>query len=693
MTHELKQRELIIDLTTGEYQINPIIHRIHGIHIIGPVDYGWARFSEAVQESGRKDPLIFTWGNGPLAGSRIPGTRRLVFCGYSPSWEGFYISSLGGAAYIMHRLGVDFVCLKGAAEQDSVLVLNHRDGEISVRIEPLRPDALWSGYANPQGERLIGFYALQQAVFDRYAGEYVEDWVRVFATGPAARYTNQGIIGSNPIKKRAITSIDDWAGRGGLGSQLLQRHHIAACIFGGDWEDPDLKDSKEIDGYFQLYYGQPMIKVDLGATEKYRYAPGFQTGGTFGVNMQTINDNLLSFNYASIYASDQERLDQHSQFILGHYLKQFNEETIQPKNFAHCGEPCSVACKKYDRQYKKDYEPYEALGPQCGIFDHRASELLNHYIDAMGIDAIQMGGMIAWVMELVRDGLIDPKEFGLAPLPPCAPLPAFGTGQEVRNTSSFRFASKAVHFEVVEDSRRNAEYAMKVAAMILFEPAGEIFRKGMRSAAKLLPSSKGKRAIDRAVFTAHGEAGCMAPNQYWVPGMLAPMPMMGKYFVYYGNEYVAPKELGCKCVERMVFELFNENSGTCRFHRKWAEAIIDEIISSHYHFPVDYKAHQFEIARHIFESEGQTAAFWESERTVDLVWQFLEKWERFGLKDESLHDWVRRFRQDKWKAAREYWEELFSGIRAAFAAGAEAVPDNVQPHASASSSQGSQVKG
>ena len=34
--------------------------------------------------AGRPDPDILTWGGGPLAGSRIPGSRRLVFCSYSP---------------------------------------------------------------------------------------------------------------------------------------------------------------------------------------------------------------------------------------------------------------------------------------------------------------------------------------------------------------------------------------------------------------------------------------------------------------------------------------------------------------------------------------------------------------------------------------------------------------------------------
>ncbi len=332
----MMQRELVVDLASGEYQVNLVTDP----GVVGPVDYGWLKFCEAERDSRRQDPDVMTWGGGPLAGSRIPGTRRLVFCGYSPQWEGFYISSLGGGAYLMHRVGVDFICIRGAAPQDSVLVLNHRQGQISVRLEPIDPDVVWAGYAGPDGEYLIGFYALQQAVFDRFGGEYEEDWVRVFGVGPAARHTQQGIIGSNQVRKGRITSIDDWAGRGGLGSRLLQQHHIAACIFGGDWEDPDLKDSKEIDGYFQEHYGQPMIKVDLGATEKYRYVPGFRTGGTFGVNMHTADDKLFSFNYASIYQADEARLSQHSHFILDHYLKQFNQETHLSAIFAH---PLSIS--------------------------------------------------------------------------------------------------------------------------------------------------------------------------------------------------------------------------------------------------------------------------------------------------------------------------------------------------------------
>ena len=668
MTYALMQRELVIDLVSGDYQVNPVSDS----RIIGPVDYGWAKYCQAADQTGRQDPDVFTWGGGPLAGSRIPGTRRLVFCGYSPQWEGFYISSLGGGAYIMHRVGVDFVSIRGAAPQDSVLILNHRQGQVSLRLEPIDADALWAGHAGPDGEYLIGFYALQQAVFERYAGEYEEDWVRVFAVGPAARHTHQGIIGSNQVRKGRIAPIDDWAGRGGLGSRLLQHHRIAACIFGGDWEDPDLKDSKEIDGYFREHYDQPMIKVDLGATEKYRYVPGFRTGGTFGVNMHTADDKLFSFNYASIYQSDAARLAQHSAFILDHYLKQFNQEIIQPKNFAHCGEPCSVACKKFDRIYKKDYEPYQALGPLCGVFDQRAAEELNHFVDAMGLDAIQAGGTLAWIMELVRRGRITPEDFG---------LPA---ADELR----FDFAADPAAFDLEMDSRRNADYAYQVVYMLLFSEQGAPFRQGMRAAAQALDArygltAPGERTLDLAVFTAHGQQGCMVPNQYWVPGMFSPMPMMGKYFVYYGLDFLAPRELGRKCVERMVYELFSENSGICRFHRKWAEAIVDEIISAHYDLPVDYKAHQFELARQIYAREGQKALPWESERTIDVIWQYLEKWDRFGLDDADLRQWLARFRKDKWAAALAYWEELHTGVAEAFQAGPDAIPGISSPYQAA----------
>ena len=653
MTYPITQRELTVHLHNKNWYLRPIEDNEN---ILGPVDYGWHRYNLY--------PDSFTFGEGLLAGSSIPGSRRLVFCSWSSQWDGFFVSSMGGAAHTFHGVGVNYVALRGMADEPSVVLLNHKSGEIQVRIEPVEFELIWAEYADPDGEPLIGFFALQQALYDRYAKEYTKGNLRICAVGPAAKYTREGAIGSSPLRKGAFTPVVDWAGRGGLGSRLLQRHNVVGIVFGGEWEDPDLRDSAEIDAYFLEHFGKKTIQTDIAVTEKYRYVPEFETGGTFGVNMRNLNERILSFNYTSIYQPVKSRLRQHENFILNHYLKQFNEETIKPKKFQHCGEPCPVVCKKLFGKYKKDYEPYHVLGPQVGVFDQRAAETLNDYVDAMGFDSIQSGGTVAWIMELVRDGLIEPSEFGLPPV----------------HELSFGWADDASHFDIVADSMKNAQYAVNVVNAILFEPKAEVFRRSIRGAAKEIDKRYNICSIDRAVFIGHGDEGCMVPNQYWVPGMLSPMPMLGKYFVYYGVDFLTPENLGRKNVERMTYELFNENSGICRFHRKWAEFITDEILRAHYaDLDVDYKAHQFHLAHEIYEREAPKIVFWESERVMDMVMGYLVQWESDGMRTPDLMEWLGRFREDKDAATRAYWETVYNGIRSAFDAGPDAIPDNFTP--------------
>jgi glyceraldehyde-3-phosphate dehydrogenase (ferredoxin) len=660
MSHPSVLYELNVHLATGDWGVACPLDQ----SLVGPVQYGWDRFC--------KDSNSFVFGGGLLAGSPLPGTRRMIFCAYSPQWEGFYVSALGGAMYVFNRFGVNYVWLRGSCSTDSVLILNLKNGEYSARIEPVDADSVWQGYTEGGVQRLPtlaevgdfgfqqhgrtwqGFYALQQYCFEKYKSEYEGDWFRILAVGPAARHTKEGAIGSNAISKGKVSHIDDWAGRGGLGSRLLQHHRVAAIVFGGDWQDPDLKAAKELDEYFLQRFNQRAIAADLALSQKYRYVPEFETGGTFGVNMHTADDRLLSFNYRSIYATDSERLALHKDWVLDHYLKQFNDEIIRPRNFAHCGEPCAVACKKFVGEYKKDYEPYAALGPLCGIFDQRAAERLTKFVDTMGLDSIQTGGTVAWIMELIRDGLLPPADFGLpTPTPDPSPIGDF-TGEAGEGGGA---------------SARNADYAIAIVQMILFSPQGDVFRKGIRAAAKELDRRYGIQSLHRAVFVAHGEEGCMVPNQYWTPGMFAPMPLMGKYFSYYENKFIPPRQLGLKNVERFVYELYSENSGSCRFHRKWVEDIVDEIILSHFELDFDYWADQFKLAKAIHDHQSGASVFWESERVVDLIKGFLEKWERDGLREPELLEWIERFSADKWKAAREFWDEMYAGMAEAFEQG------------------------
>ncbi len=590
--------------------------------VLGPVDYAFAKTE-------KENCLVI--GKGLFAGSILPGANRLIFAGKSPSWGGFYISTMGGAALIFDRLGVYFIAIKGKAKTLSTLVLRRKEGQVEVSLEPADAGKIWSeGY---KGKR--GVYALAQSVFDNHGDKFAK--CRILATGYAALKTNMGAIYSAPIKKGEISPVDTWAGRGGFGTKLVRDHGVAAIIFGGDYDEPDnWRNRLEIDNEFIRRYDNSMIKTDIELTKKYRFDPNVESGGTFGVNYSTLKDRTLMFNYSSIFWKKEKRLESYNRLIKSHYLKQFNDETIAKKKFKNCGEPCPAVCKKMWGKYKKDYEPYQALGPLVGVFDQREAEKLNHYCDELGFDAIQIGGITAWVMELLWKKILKPKQLGLKSTPAFSPS----------------------GFDVKEDSGKNAEIAMKIIDLVLSDrPLG--LNTGPRIAVREFKKAFGKDVKDFAVYVPFGKTGSVIPNQYWAPGLFAPMAIMGKYFQYYKSDYHPPFDLGVKCAKRMVKELYSDNNGMCRFHRGWVENILDELIEKHYGRKIDLEVHHFKLAVKIHKSNKPV--FWESERVLDLIYTYLINSGADNL-DKNLAFWISEFARDKGKGGRKYWDEILKGV-------------------------------
>ena len=77
MVYPVLQRELTVHLNNGHWYLRPIDETDDANpgsrEILGPVDYGWARYSLY--------PDSFTFGEGLLAGSRIPGQADGVSAG------------------------------------------------------------------------------------------------------------------------------------------------------------------------------------------------------------------------------------------------------------------------------------------------------------------------------------------------------------------------------------------------------------------------------------------------------------------------------------------------------------------------------------------------------------------------------------------------------------------------------------
>ncbi len=610
-------KTLMIDTSTGFYKIL----RYEIGNFWGPVDLG-------IHLAKKYNSLNI--GTGLLAGSIFPGSNRLVFNGFSPSWHGFYISSMGGAGLVFDDLGLNMLSITGKASTPSVIYLNRVHGEeIQVEVVPVYVHDVWE-----QGRK--GIYSMMQHTLDMFRDRYEND-PRVLATGPASLYTDFGAIGSAPIRKGKVTYVDCWAGRGGFGTKLLQEHGIAAIIYGGTHIDEDFRDRNVADSWFQDRYQKKLSAKDLETTTKYRYDPAFNTGGTFGVNFATIQDYIIAFNYRTIYWSDAERLKLHKDFILNHYLKQFNEETIIPKQQKTCGEPCAAVCKKMNNHYKKDYEPYQTMGPLCGIFDQRAAELVNQKADSLGFDAISVGGVLAWLMDCMTDDLLKPEELGLKQKP----------RWEMEN------------FKLEEDSMHNAHIAVNLLEEIVKENSRINLMEGARKYARNLARKKDIEVLNRFVYTAFARHGWMVPNQYWTPGVLSPMGIMGKYYNDYGKEFISPRELGRRNAQRMVKELMLDNTGICRFHRAWAEDIMPDIIDKLF-------GHKEKFLRSISLTASRinsrnAGIFWESKRNIEYVHTFLEKKALSGDHSPGLKTWIEKFNQNAKTAALDFWYEIHKG--------------------------------
>ena len=612
-------RVLFIDTATGFYRLE----RFPLGAFFGPVDLG-------LHLAAKYNSLNI--GAGMFAGSIIPGSNRLVITGFSPCWGSFYISSMGGAALVFDNLGINMISLIGRAPQPSILYCNRNGGEeIQVTIEPVDIHSIWR-------EGRGGIYSLIDYTLHRFGECYATD-PRVLAVGPASLATDFGAIGSSPVRGGTATPVDTWAGRGGFGSRLLQQHGIAAIIYGGTFIDEDFRDRNVADRWFEDRYQMKTSAKDMEATTKYRFDPKFDTGGTFGVNFASMGARILAFNYRSIYMSESERSEIHERLVRDHYLKQFNEETIKKKQQATCGEPCAAVCKKMNGEFKKDYEPYQAMGPLCGIFDQRAAERLTHHADAFGFDAIAIGGVLSWLMECLDDGLCEPNELGVTQKP----------------------VFSASGFSVETDSMHNAALGVELLDSII-ERRGKLdLSEGARAFARRLSRDKNDRGIlDRFIYCANARRGWMVPNQYWTPGVLSPMPIMGKYYMHYGSEFLPPRILGRTNAKRFQMELIMDNAGLCRFHRGWAEEMLPDIMGALFGKKDEFINNIIMTASRI--ASRNVAVFWEPSRNIDYVHTFLKRAHETGNSDAELSAWLEKFNQGTKEAALEFWYEIHKGI-------------------------------
>ena len=545
-------------------------------------------------------------GVGPLGRVEIPGSNRLVLAGWAPAWRGFYVSTLGSAGGAMRACGVDAVVLEGRCATPSALVLSRN---AAPRLIPIPLPEAWQG-ARP------GTHAMLQLVAER-AGIASP---RILAVGPGSQSTTFGAVASATVDCGAPV-LETWAGRGGFGSKWIGVHSLVAVVFDAP---PDA-------GYLARppAAAMPDARDVAEALKKYRYHPALKAGGTLGANLASLRDRLLAFNHLSMEWPRALREQIHERLVEGHYLAQHRHDTGGGKKGRDCGETCPAQCRRVTGGQKKDFQPFAALGPSIGVFDQRAAEAVYAVVEEFGVDAVDAGALAGWWMERIVAGRVTAEEAGASRSPMFDP----------------------VDFDPVEDSRRNASIAAEILRAQLVSPSATPRHLADATAAD----------PDRAVVVVNSAGGGVAPTQYWAPGVLAPTPVVGKYYTDYSLDWCAPHELGRRCGERTVAEMALDNLGLCRFQREWAEDSLDELLAASGCDPQEgVDARHRALASRIAASAP--VAQWRGARVRGLV----SSWVREAAADEpgnaELAAAADAFRRDSAASAREFYRELSAGV-------------------------------
>ena len=565
-------------------------------------------------------------GLGPFARGPFYGTNRMIAVFRSPMTYGLHVSACGGAGFQFSSSGTSLVVLKGKGKPSIVIIEGDEEGVKDVKIEPVDPNFVY----NYEGYK--GVFALFKYLYDKY-GEG-----RGVVAGPFALRSPTASLVSVFLPHGEISPWSvDFFGRGGAGSVMAKVHGVLAIYAKGSFE-PSPIDPSLPDRISRRLLGKDYVKIVLEATKKYRYDPKIGSGGTFGVNYVYYRDLIPMFAFNSIYYSDQVRV-MLSNWALKYFWKPFQEETILGRIWGSCGEPCPAVCKKVWRGTKIDYEPANALGTLIGIFDLDLTRRLIELVDSNGMDAIEVGHEIAWLFDLVRKGLLKHDELDLDNEPNLDPL----------------------NFDPLEDSERNFHLAEKLLKELIEggnEIADLVATKGIRKAAKELDkvysirvSNKGIKFEDLAVYVAFGDEGYMTPNLYWAPGMVAPLYVLGRYWTNYKPTFMEPEEFAESSFERALKELLIDNAGICRFHRKWAERMLNEMYSNVLGegVSIDYaKGIYRKIAEYNKLARAEPVP-WESRKTMDVVSTMArhvmnEKWLKKFEKGEGL-EWWKRFKR------------------------------------------------
>ena len=222
-------------------------------------------------------------------------------------------------------------------------------------------------------------------------------------TGGRASVAAIGPAGERRVKFAHIAfDIYRAAGRGGLGAVLGSKNVKAVAVYGSG--SLPVKDEERLrvlrDYWFRHFSESP------------RYADIRTYGTTNGLEISASLSMSPSYNFRRPWIPSEL-----ARRLGGDEVKKLE---VDAPWYIH-GKSCPVKCARFVRaqfngrefEVKPEYENLAMLGAATGTFELAPVLYFNLLADELGVDAISAGNTIAWFLELVEEGLVDPREFGI----------------------------------------------------------------------------------------------------------------------------------------------------------------------------------------------------------------------------------------------------------------------------------------
>ncbi|MHC4548582.1 MAG: aldehyde ferredoxin oxidoreductase family protein [Planctomycetota bacterium] len=365
-----------IDLTTGSVEVKPIPEE-WALKYIGARGLG-VRY--LLENGPTVDPVspenLLCFMNGPLTGTAANMSGRLAIVTKSPLTGTVTDSHQGGwSAARLRWAGFDGLAIQGKAETPVYLFVG--DGKIEIR------DAsdVWG-----------------KGVHDtirHFQQKYGEKDLTVMAIGPA---------GENQVRYAAwINENDRASGRGGTGCVGGSKHLKAVVV----------KAQKKLPEPREPGAWKPAHKRALATIMDEKNVTSPRKGGlsVFGTNV--LMNITSTMGALPAHNSRETSFGDGAEKIAGEYV---NEHLLVDNPTCHA---CPVACKKEVeikegpfaglRMESFEYEPAWSLGANCGNDDAPSIAKMIDMANDYGMDAIEIGGVLATYMEATDKGYAQEK--------------------------------------------------------------------------------------------------------------------------------------------------------------------------------------------------------------------------------------------------------------------------------------------